>query len=200
VPTASPPTPTPTPGIPAGTLLFQSDWSKGLNSWGNPTGWTVVQGAVQSDNRSNDTLTIPYTPSSPNYALEVRFQITSVPANGGQFLIKALPVKNRDGYEGSILNLLSSAPHSEFDHPQIQIYTFSPNGEDGSFRPSVYLPGTVPHTFRLAVQGPEVDLSADGIGKCSAISQQTPQLSSGPLQVIVSGVIMRISNVRITAL
>jgi hypothetical protein len=115
-PTASPPAPTPTHSIPAGTLLFQSDWSKDLNSWGNPTGWTVVQGAVQSDNTSNDALTIPYTPSLPNYALEVRFQVISVPANGGEFLIQALPAKNRDGYEASILNLLGSAPHSERDN------------------------------------------------------------------------------------
>lgn len=197
---ASSPTATPTPVLPAGTLLFQSDWSQGLNTWGHPAGWTAVQGAVQSDSRENNVLTVPFSPPTPNYALEVRFQVVSVPANGGEFTIQALAARGKDGYVASILNLLSPAPHSEFSHPQLQIYTTSIANGNGTFHPGVYLPGTAIHTFRLAVQGPEVDLFADGISKGSALSPDTPRLSSGPLQVVSSGVVMRILSVRITAL
>lgn len=159
-----------------------------------------MQGTVQSDSQDNDVLTIPYTLSTSNYALEVSFQVISVPENGGEFIIQALPTKSRDGYVASVLNLLSPAPHSEFDHPQIQIYTVSLANGSGSFHPAVYIPGTTPHTFRLAVQGPEVNLFADDDSRGSAISDQTTQLSGGPLQVIASGIVMRISSVRITAL
>jgi len=48
-PTATP-IPTATfPTVPAGTVLFQSDWSKGLADWQPSDGWTVRDGMLEMD-------------------------------------------------------------------------------------------------------------------------------------------------------
>src|SRR5260370_34467868 len=72
-----------TPNVAPGTVLYQSDWSHGLAPWGNPPGWKIVNGMLQSDLGGNDIITLPYKSAAPNYALEVRFQIVSVPNDGG---------------------------------------------------------------------------------------------------------------------
>lgn len=192
-------TPTPTPGIPAGTLLFQSDWSKGLAGWGTTTGWTINQGAVQSDGSTNAMLTIPATLATTNYELDVHFQVVSVLQIGG-FGIHAVRAPGKDGYFANVLNLLPNTPHSPFDHPQIQVYLDPMGDMEQPMMPQVYQPGSTWHTFRIKVQGSEVDFFADAIHKGSAISSQTTMLSNGPLQVTCSGAVIRISSIQITAL
>jgi Domain of Unknown Function (DUF1080) len=203
-PTTALPTPTPSPtqSVPSGTVLYQSDWSQGLASWGGSAGWTIVNGMPQSDLRANNALTVPYTPVVSNYAIEFRIQIVSVPTNGGFFILKASKTPVKNGYVAGILNLLSSAPHSEFANPQIQIYLDPPDisQEETTARPSDYEPGDIWHTYRVEVNGPQARFLADGFGKGTVTSSQTSELSNGPLQLISSGAVVRLSNVTITAL
>ena len=58
VPAAKQTSPTPTP-LPAGTVLYQADWSHGLAGWPGAQGWKVVQGQLESDNSGSATFTIP---------------------------------------------------------------------------------------------------------------------------------------------
>jgi hypothetical protein len=78
---ASPTTPAhPMPTtLPKGTLLYQSEWAHGLADWRGSAGWKLSQGFLQSDLSNNNYLTSPYIPIVPNYAIEVHFQIVSVP-------------------------------------------------------------------------------------------------------------------------
>src|SRR5262245_10823589 len=39
-----------------GTVLFQSDWSKGLAGWQASDGWTVRDGMLEMDGQDNRTL------------------------------------------------------------------------------------------------------------------------------------------------
>src|SRR5438874_891729 len=78
-PTATPSVPT----LPAGTVLYQADWSHGFGGWQVTGGWKAMNGYLQSDGSNNISITAPYRPAVPNYAIEVRLQVVSVPKNGG---------------------------------------------------------------------------------------------------------------------
>src|SRR5690348_1199187 len=65
-------TPTPTT-VPVGTVLFQSDWTHGLNGWQATKGWKVLGNVLESDT-GNNALTIPYSPTRANYAIQVDIQ------------------------------------------------------------------------------------------------------------------------------
>jgi hypothetical protein len=200
-PTATPTaTPTPTPVVPVGTVLYQSDWSKGLASWTGSTGWTIVNGNAQSDTNQNDALIIPYTPIDPNYEIDYRFQIVNIPQNGGSFYLKASQTATKDGYIAGILDLLQPGASSEFGNPQIQIYINPTDHMEGSMHPSDYEGGDTWHTYSVKVQGSEAHFITDGLNRFSAISSQTDYLSTGPLQLVSSGAAVRISSITITAL
>src|SRR6266487_6262713 len=89
VPATRQPSPTSTP-LPAGTVLYQANWSHGLTGWPGTHGWEVVQGQLESDTSGSATFTIPYRLSVTNYAVEIRMQIVrSVPPYGGYYEIVA---------------------------------------------------------------------------------------------------------------
>jgi hypothetical protein len=191
--------PTPTT-LPKGTLLYQSDWSHGLADWRGSAGWKLSQGFLQSDLSNNNFITTPYMPTVPNYAIEVRFQIVSVPRNGGSFVIIADKASGKDGYTAGILGLLGPAPHSQFANPQVQV-TLDPTGDmDSPVVVSDYEPGSAWHTYRVEVKGPEVDFFIDDLRKSNAYSSQTDFLSNGPLRLRTAMAIVHVSSVRITAL
>lgn len=194
------PTPTP-PGqiIPGGTVLFQADWSHGLASWSGAGGWKIVNGMPQSDLRENNTLIAPYTLNVANYAYEYRFQVVSVPKNGGFLVVRAKRTQDRNGYVAGILGLLGPSEHSVFANPEIQVYLDPNEAADSPNYPSDYEPGTVWHTFRVEVRGPEVSLVADGTTRGRVTSTQTNWLSNEPL-LVSSGAVVRLSSVRIIAL
>src|SRR5438874_809824 len=72
-----------TPTIPAGTVLYQADWSHGLAGWQVTGGWKALHGYLQSDGSNTLSLTPTYRPAVPNYAVEVRVQVVSVVNDGG---------------------------------------------------------------------------------------------------------------------
>lgn len=195
------PTPSPTPaGPPSGTLLYQSNWSHGLAGWHASPGWKLVNGMLLSDLSNNNSLTVPYLSAVPDYVLEVRFQIVSVPQNGGSFVVTADRTAGKDGYTAGILGLLSPAPHSEFANPQIQVYLNPLDAMDSPFEVSDYEPGSQWHTYDIQVNESSVTLRIDGLGKSSATSAQTSLLSNGPFHVVSTRAIVRVSDVNITVL
>src|SRR5258708_1660100 len=87
VPAARHLSPTPTP-LPAGTVLYQADWSHGLTGWTGAQGWKVVQGQLVSASSGTATFTIPYRPTVSDYALKVHIQIIlSLPPYPGYYPI-----------------------------------------------------------------------------------------------------------------
>lgn len=194
-------TSTPTqPSIPSGTILYQSDWSQGLAAWGNPAGWKVMHGMAQSDLSDNNALTVPYLSAVSDYAIEVRFQIVSVPTDGGYFVVTAKRLPSKDGYNAGILNLLSSAPHNQFANPQVQVYLDPMDDMSAGLVTSDYRPGTGWNTFRIEVQGSNVRFLINDARKSSATSIQNDVLSNGPLQVVSSGAVINVSGIRVMAL
>lgn len=191
---------TPTsPTIPSGTVLYQSNWSHGLDGWRGTAGWKVVQGMLQSDLSNGNVITSPYMPTVANYAIEVRFQIVNVPQNGGYFTVTADRTQQKDGYTVGILGFLGPGPHSQFANPEVNSYIDPLNDMDSRPVLSDYEPGTVWHTYRVEVQGPQVSFFIDGLRKSFATSSQTDFLSNGPIHLKVALAVVHISSVRIVA-
>lgn len=192
--------PTPTP-LPAGTVLYQADWSHGLTGW-TEQGWKVVQGQLVSDSSGTATLTIPYRPTVSDYAVEIRIQmIRSVPPYGGYYEISAPKLPGKDGYHAGILDLKAPSPRPFGDHPQSQVF-LDPSSDmnQGSGMPQDYEPGSGWHTYRVEVRGNEARLLDDGTQIGSASSQQTDVLSNGPIAFRCAQVILRASDLRILTL
>ncbi len=186
--------------LPSGTLLYQSDWSHGLDGWQGSAGWKVTHGMLQSDLSSGDILTSPYTPLVPNYAIEIRYQIVSIPVSGGNFVVIADKAPQKDGYTAGIMNLLAAGPRSQFANPQVDVYINPIDAMESNLQVSDYEPPPGEHTYRIEVQGPEVQFYIDGLRKSDAISSQTDFLSNGPIHLRVDKVIVRVFSVRMTAL
>ncbi len=191
--------PTPT-SLPSGTLLYQSDWSHGLDGWQGSTGWKLTHGMLQSNLSNGDILTSPYSPVVPNYAIEVRYQIVSTPVTGGNFVVIADRTPQKDGYTAGIMNLHAPGPRSEFSNPEVQVFLSPIDANEITQQVSDYEPPSGEHTYRIEVQGPEVQFYIDGLRKSAAISSQTDFLSNGPIRLRVDEAIVRVFSVRITVL
>lgn len=185
--------------VPSGTVLYQADSSR-LNSWHGTTGWKLVHGFLQSDLSNDNVLISPYVPTVPNYAVEVHFQIVSVPQGGGYFAVTAEQVTGKDGYNAGILGFLGSGPHSEFANPEVNAYIIPIDDMDSQPMVADYEPGSSWHTYRIEVEGPRVSFFIDGLRKSFAVSSQTNFLSGGPIQFKAAKAIIRMDSIRILAL
>jgi hypothetical protein len=194
-------TPTPTP-LPAGTVLYQSDWSHGLNGLNGAQGWKVVQGQLESETSGSATFTIPYQLAVTDYAVEVRVQmVRSVPPYGGYYVIVAPKLPGKDGYQAGILDLKPPGPLLFGAHPQANVY-LEPYGdtEQGSGIPQDYEPGAGWHIYRVEVRGNQASLFDNGTQIGSVSSKQTDVLSNGPIEFSCEHVILRVSDVRVLTL
>lgn len=190
-----PPTATPTPSV-----VYQADWSRGLAGWQATPGWTVSGGTLVSDTGDKRTLTIPYTPTSANYIVEMRIQIVSIPSTGGQIFLHGLPAPGADGYLLGIFGLRAPGPHPFADHPTITAYIDPQDDQDPNFiATSVhdYEPGSLARTYQFIVSGSAALIAVDGHNFSWADSTVTNRLTTAPLVIMCSGVSLRISNLRI---
>ncbi len=185
--------------LPGGTVLYQAD-SLGLNSVHGTTGWKMVHGVLQSDLSNDNVLISPYVPTVPNYAVEVHFQIVSVPQSGGYFVVAAEQVPGKNGYTAGILGLLGPGPRSEFANPEVNSYIIPIDDMDSQPMVADYEPGSGWHTYRVEVLGPAVSFFIDGLRKSFAVSSQTNFLSGGPIQFKAAKAIIRMDSIRILAL
>lgn len=197
-PTQTHPTPT---TLPPGTQLFQADWSHGLTDWQATKGWKVVGKTLES-NLSDNSITVPYKPTVPNYTVEVSLQVVSVPHDGGGFLITADKAPGKDGYQARVLGLLTAGQHPYATHPLSEV-AIDP-GEDTAEAPGTqtidFEPGPNWRTYRVEVREQVVRFFADGTQMSRATSEQTSFLSSGPIHLLCNGVVIRVDSFRITSL
>ena len=69
-------TPTPTPAQ-TGDVLYQADWSSGLNGWAGSSDWKTVSGMLVNDGTSYTSIILaPYKPGNlSDYAIEAQIQL-----------------------------------------------------------------------------------------------------------------------------
>jgi hypothetical protein len=202
-PSASPtarvsPTPS-TPAIPAGTVLYQADWSHGFGGWQVTSGWKATNGYLQSDGSNNISITAPYRPTVQNYAVEIRLQVVSVVQIGGFFILSADPMPGRDGYDATVDSLLTPGLTSGSLAPKLSL-AIDPLSSTDDFQIHDYQAGSDWRTYRVEVRGPVATLLIDGARNSQALSDKTSYLSNGPIRLKCGLVILRVSDFRIIAL
>ncbi len=208
-PTATPvlsATATPSPSATAvPRLIYQADWSRGLNGWSATPGWSISGGDLQSDAGTEREITSPFQPPTSNYAVEVRFQIVSVSQRPPtQLDLSADATSGTGGNRDGFIFLMDSVAITYVmfaQHPHVEVYIDPMVDMDlSTYQPHDFEPGSHWHTYRVEVRGPWAMLSIDGHFISSGLSAKTPQLSTGPLHFSCSGVALRLSDFKVYAL
>lgn len=202
---AARPSPTTPPGTPTPTspprVLYQADWSKGLAAWQATAGWTIQQDGLQSDTGENRTVTIPFEPTTSNYAVEYTMQVVD-PLEGGDCAVAAAPTSTSDGYQVRLDGMLALG-NSEFAlHPQFGV-TIDPTGhQDLNTAATVdFELGAHVTTYRIEVRGPLVVVLVNGRRLSPpAQSTKTATLSTGPLTISCSRASARFSALTISSI
>ncbi|HEY4383573.1 MAG TPA: family 16 glycoside hydrolase [Ktedonobacteraceae bacterium] len=181
----------------ANTVLFQSDWSKGPGAWKTTSGWKVKNGYIESNLSEKLSLTLPYQPTVANYAVEYRLQVVSVPKDGGQFQLTADKQADKDGYTADVLGLLGPGQHRFAIHPLAEVLVEPEESMESNAQILDYEPTSEWRLYRVEVQGTRVSLLVDGKPISRASTTRTKALSNGPIHLLSSAAILRISNFRV---
>jgi hypothetical protein len=149
-----------TPTAPGPHIIYQADWSKGLDGWNGTADWQARNGQLVNDgtnaihNLSSPTILVPFDLSSiANYAVEARIQVSqTVNAPGFGFFVRY----NNNG-QGYIVGAGSpdGGPTSVFEvtaasdwHAPLQKVNFTP--------------GKNWHTYRIEVSQDHITVFIDG--------------------------------------
>jgi hypothetical protein len=209
-PTVKTPTATATPSAtatPRATprLVYQADWSHGLAGWEATPGWTVSGGVLRSDMGPDRQITIPYRPTTSNYAVEFRLQLVSVSESQTaprQYSLSADSAPGTDGYIALVDKVMLHQCMFAC-HPQESIYIDPMVDQDfgsGIIQVHDFEPRTHLLTYRVEVRGPEAALLIEGHQYSFARSAKTPQLATGPIRFYCTGVALQLSDLKIYAL
>lgn len=197
-PTPVPTTPTPTvQSVPAGTVLYHTDWSQGVSGWKVPGSMATKasRGRLQVTCGANATMFANYRPAVANYAIEVSIQIVNVPGNGGTFNLVGQQSPGGDGFVAGTASLEKKFPF----HGQIDTYV-DPSEHSTTFYDADYSPGTNRVTYRVEVQNGVVSLFVNGARHGQAASTVTNNLTTGPLGISCGGIVLNLGPLTITAL
>jgi len=203
-PLVASPVPTPTatqPLVKSGTVLYQADWSHGLDGW-EGSGWKSVQGQLATTQDGTFTIMAPYQPVVHSYAIEVQIQIGQIfhPASG-YFSIFAQSASGQDGFQAGVNRFMGPGPKPNGQNPQVQIRIDPPSSmQRGDGLPRDYEPHDNWHTYRVEVQDTLASFFVDGSEVSSASTTVTPTLSTGPIGITGSGAIITVKDFRIIAL
>lgn len=163
----TPNTSTQTQQIPTNTseqLLYQADWSNGLNGWNSTDEWYVSGGILKSRGVDGSydvqpTLVVPYSVSSTNdYAVQAKLRIVS---GDCVFLqLRGTPSDNGwNGYKGAVC---SSDGIVRIQRNSDQLRTYSFNDSQNW------------HIYRVEVRGSSLRLLIDGSEVLSVEDTQFP--------------------------
>jgi hypothetical protein len=196
----SPPTATP---LPPPMVLYQADWAHGLAGWNATPGWAVAGGALQSDTGAERTISIPYRPTVPDYAVEFTVEVVNVAVNGASYYLVAPQAPGQDGYSARIYNMRTPGPRPFADHPTINVFIDPAEDEDvgqATNGGADFEPGSDYRTYRVVVQGSAVQFYVDGHFEVGTDSLKTPHLSAGPLQLVTKEVSVRFGSLKVMTL
>lgn len=153
LPTATPTTlqtsVTQTASPPGSPILYQADWSTGLNGWFGSQDWKTLDGMLINDGTHNGiglSITAPYTPNTDDYAVEAEIQVIR-PIGCSSFGIVARADRKETGYQTGI-NYCEFHGAAFYYMPELGYKEFEP--------------GTDWHTYRLEVKGNTIKFLIDG--------------------------------------
>jgi hypothetical protein len=190
---------------PAPRLVYQADWSHGLAGWSATPGWATAGGVLQSDTGSDRQITVPFHPTTPNYAVEYHLQIVSLsPTAATQYALSAIPAGNVDGFIALVEHISFSTARLFPNHAHEMIYidpmTDMPDRGVYTLQIHDFDPGTKLRTYRVEVRGADVVLLIDGKVASWAHTSKGTQLATGALRFYCTGVNLRLSDFKVYSL
>ncbi len=190
VPT-TPPTPT---SIAPGTILYQADWSQGLDGWVGSQDWKTQDGMLVSDgtnqptSAAGPTILAPYqVTASGNFAIEIRVAFkTDQNFSSDPLLFHGS--STADGWQGYKLTVCVC--------PVGNIRLTSDDYNDVLGR-ALFDPGTAWHTYRVEVRGSTMTVIVDGT---TLLTVHDSRYLSGGQVGIKSSTQITVSSFTITSL
>jgi serine/threonine protein kinase len=153
-----PPTAGPSAGDAAiavpGTVLYQADWSSGLNGWVGGADWKVADGMLISDApRDRSIIAAPYVPRTADYAVEADIQRTDDNTGFVSFSILARGDRLQGYWAGAHLGTgRSPGVGVEAELPSVpKLLMFK-----------YFDPGKEWHRYRVDVRGDTIRMYVDG--------------------------------------
>jgi hypothetical protein len=194
-------TPTSAPtATPAATrapmLVFQADWSKGLDGWHATSGWSIAGGVLQSDGGEERGVTIPYQVASGDYAVEYSMQVTS-PQPGNNCNFADAPAPDKYGYLAQVTDITSpQAQNPSSTQISLSLDPLPPE-QFPLFRD--FVPGPDFRTYRIEVHKSTAALFVGRamFGSVTGKSDRAPTLSGGPFTLTCSGVVARVASLAV---
>jgi hypothetical protein len=184
--------------VPTGTVLYRTDWENGLSGWTKQSDlqWQARKGQLHLVCGKNQEIFTQYRPTVTNYAVEVSFQVISVPRSGGNFGFVGQQVSGKAGFAANV----SSLEHLNPFHGQIQAYINPPENASEQSIPADFFPGTQTITYRIEVQGNVLSFFMNGVRHAQVESTETSVLTNGPLGLNCGDTVLNIGTLTITAL
>lgn len=155
------PTTVSTPGV-----VYQADWSSGLNGWAGSSDWKVLNGVLLNDGTASNrtagpTIVPPFQLGSiADYALETKIQVVSYQTGNssifGLALRGATVSNNWQGYQAGIGYLDASNYNGEC-YAQITAEDYS-----NALKQTPFDPQKSAHVFRFEAKGNTLNFFIDG--------------------------------------
>jgi hypothetical protein len=184
------------------TIIYQSDWTKGLVDYGNPAGWQIVQNAAQSDG-SKTSLVVPFQPGLDNFAFEVDIQVVKVTKDvSAGYVISSTPHDNQAAFEVSLIGMTSHPVTTPGYYPNLSFY-LNPDAAMQRVQAGVNVdfdPKYVDHIFYFEVRGNHVSFYIDRGQATTVVCTNGYTLSHGPFTISVDAAIIRVSSIKVYSL
>jgi serine/threonine protein kinase len=196
--TPVPPTPTPipltsTPALKPGTVLYQADWSSGLNGWAGSEDWKTVRGMLVDDgtNSSRGVITAPYQLGSiTDYAVEAQIQVVRGIDDG--FCSESFGALVRTTEEGGYLAGAGPVGCSN-------AFIASIAGRNGqTLQVKSFTAGTDWHTYRVEVRGNAIRLLVDGVAILETVDNR--YLAGGQVGLASRSVVLNVRGLKVIKL
>ncbi len=167
LPTPIPPTPTPLPR--PGTVLYQADWSNGMNGWFNGSSqWNIVNSMLVSNSKlyypdfPDAAATAPYKLDTiPDYAVEAQMQFVSCAYDHDCGFGIFLRWNNQGGYVGGMDYMNYGKGYAGIADIHTDHAYVCPTCGYMPVRYTDYAPGTNWSTYRIEVKGNDLKLFID---------------------------------------
>jgi 3-keto-disaccharide hydrolase len=163
------PTPSPTPPQPSppkpGTVLYQADWSGGMNGWNGSDDWQPSNGTLTNNGQKGGSISLaPYSPGDhniANYAIEAQIQFLRYSDAGNLGGLDSFGIIARsDGQNGYTFAYCASAGIASCGSNSHEM--FISNGNQNIAEYAVDQPDTNWHTYRMEVNGNNIKVFIDG--------------------------------------
>jgi len=180
-------TPTPSPAPAPGTILYQADWSSGLNGWPGAFGWKVLNGMLLNDGSNNDSLNwiaAPYEPGAfdiADYAVEAEIQLIGLPCGSFGIVVRegywaGFHTCTGGNYAAAKITPKSGQAIAERDYPASQSW----------------------HTYHVEVKGNTLRLLIDGVVILEALDNR--YLSGGTVGLWSDSAQVNVRSFKVIAL